>query len=433
MLSVDRYLCICHPFSRLLTVPRAKLLVLCIAFETFLESLVVTSSFEVRDKEVVDNSEADAPSTRFEADISTIPTYEYNTSSSSFSQAAAAEAAEATAGGRKQKACVNRSVCAENDASFVPLNLLMKLHVSSFVLSVVIASVLYTLIYFSVLQQRAKKRRMKSGVLYKNASAQSTSRTNCTNRTQKHENGALLGVKNGTPSETGPQLLEHLSPRNRSTPEAEGVDGSNGQYMAQENSTSDSGTGAAAGEPISGSSNALQTVGSNSAIAVLQQKDREDKSKSNRKQNLKANARSQRQQQKPTKTKRSSLRTASATLHQLSAPPTSRSASHDSAGLVTVSPRRRAAASAEASARLQNLRIALMLFVVTITFVVLYTPGTLFNMEIIDQEKLTFSGVLYYTYFAMNVCNPLIYCFMNKNFRAECTTFFRCKGSFRIR
>lgn len=63
---------------------------------------------------------------------------------------------------------------------------------------------------------------------------------------------------------------------------------------------------------------------------------------------------------------------------------------------------------------LANLRTALMLFVVTLVFIVTFTPGFLMTLD-----WLPFNMTIFYMYFANNCANPVIYSFMNRNFRAD--------------
>ena len=66
-----------------------------------------------------------------------------------------------------------------------------------------------------------------------------------------------------------------------------------------------------------------------------------------------------------------------------------------------------------------NLRTAFMLFVVTVAFVVSYSPAFLMALQI-----LTYNMIVFYMYFANNVVNPVIYAFMNKNFRDDLKKLF---------
>jgi cholecystokinin A receptor/hypocretin (orexin) receptor 2 len=61
-----------------------------------------------------------------------------------------------------------------------------------------------------------------------------------------------------------------------------------------------------------------------------------------------------------------------------------------------------------------NIKTALMLFVVTAVFVLVFLPAWLMAHEIIDYNR-----VIFYMYFAYNVANPIIYAFMNKAFRRQ--------------
>jgi len=63
---------------------------------------------------------------------------------------------------------------------------------------------------------------------------------------------------------------------------------------------------------------------------------------------------------------------------------------------------------------LANLRTAAMLFVVTVVFIATFTPGFLMSLD-----WLPWNMTVFYLYFANNVANPVIYSFMNENFRAD--------------
>lgn len=59
-----------------------------------------------------------------------------------------------------------------------------------------------------------------------------------------------------------------------------------------------------------------------------------------------------------------------------------------------------------------NMRTAVMLFVVTVVFMITFLPAWLMIMN-----WVTFSRSVFYLYFANNAANPVIYSFMNRNFR----------------
>jgi len=64
------------------------------------------------------------------------------------------------------------------------------------------------------------------------------------------------------------------------------------------------------------------------------------------------------------------------------------------------------------SACAANLRIAAMLGVVTVVFVLSFLPAWLISQGFVPPLM-----VIFYLYFANNAANPVIYSFMNKNFR----------------
>ena len=72
--------------------------------------------------------------------------------------------------------------------------------------------------------------------------------------------------------------------------------------------------------------------------------------------------------------------------------------------------------------RIANLKTAAMLFVVTVVFIVTYIPAFLMALRLIP-----YSMTVFYMYFANNVANPVIYSFMNRNFRNDLKKLFRFK------
>ena len=61
-----------------------------------------------------------------------------------------------------------------------------------------------------------------------------------------------------------------------------------------------------------------------------------------------------------------------------------------------------------------NIKTAMMLFVVTLVFIVSFLPSWLTAHEI-----LPFNYIVFYMYFSYNVANPVIYAFMNQTFRED--------------
>ncbi|KAL8558022.1 hypothetical protein ACOMHN_049283 [Nucella lapillus] len=77
---------------------------------------------------------------------------------------------------------------------------------------------------------------------------------------------------------------------------------------------------------------------------------------------------------------------------------------------------------------LANLRTAVMLFVVTVVFVLAFLPSWLMAHGVVH-----FHAVVFYGYFIYNVSNPIIYAFINPTFRKELKDVVRCHGLFRGR
>ena len=71
--------------------------------------------------------------------------------------------------------------------------------------------------------------------------------------------------------------------------------------------------------------------------------------------------------------------------------------------------------------RIANIKTAAMLFVVTLVFTVSFFPSLAMTLFI-----LPYNMTIFYVYFANNVANPVIYSFMNVNFRKRLALLF-CK------
>ena len=69
--------------------------------------------------------------------------------------------------------------------------------------------------------------------------------------------------------------------------------------------------------------------------------------------------------------------------------------------------------------RVANLKTAAMLFVVTVVFIVTFLPSFMMALQC-----LKYNMIVFYMYFANNVANPVIYSFMNKNFRDDLRKLF---------
>ncbi|KAL3862783.1 hypothetical protein ACJMK2_008731 [Sinanodonta woodiana] len=66
------------------------------------------------------------------------------------------------------------------------------------------------------------------------------------------------------------------------------------------------------------------------------------------------------------------------------------------------------------SDRLANIKTAMMLFIVTVVFIIAFLPAWLMAYRWLD-----FKIVVFYMYFVYNVANPVIYAFMNQMFRED--------------
>lgn len=69
--------------------------------------------------------------------------------------------------------------------------------------------------------------------------------------------------------------------------------------------------------------------------------------------------------------------------------------------------------------RVASLKTAAMLFVVTVVFVATFLPAFLMTVNLVPYRM-----IIFYMYFANNVANPFIYSFMNQNFRENLQRLF---------
>ena len=69
-----------------------------------------------------------------------------------------------------------------------------------------------------------------------------------------------------------------------------------------------------------------------------------------------------------------------------------------------------------------NIRTAVMLFIVTIVFLIAFLPAWL-----MAHELVTYNMIVFYMYFIYNVANPIIYAFMNNSFRDDLQNIFKRK------
>ncbi|XP_053379848.1 octopamine receptor Oamb-like [Mercenaria mercenaria] len=70
-----------------------------------------------------------------------------------------------------------------------------------------------------------------------------------------------------------------------------------------------------------------------------------------------------------------------------------------------------------------NIRTAVMLFVVTIVFLVAFLPAWLMSLQLMDYNQIVF-----YMYFMYHTANPFIYAFMNKSFRDDLGKVLKCQS-----
>lgn len=72
--------------------------------------------------------------------------------------------------------------------------------------------------------------------------------------------------------------------------------------------------------------------------------------------------------------------------------------------------------------RVANVKTAFTLFIVTLVFILAFLPSWLMALKIVRMQVIVF-----YTHYTYNVVNPLIYAFLNQNFKTELRRIFRCE------
>lgn len=74
--------------------------------------------------------------------------------------------------------------------------------------------------------------------------------------------------------------------------------------------------------------------------------------------------------------------------------------------------------------RVANIKTAGILFIVTIVFVIAFLPAWLMATRLIVPPNM----IIFYTYFIYNVANPVIYAFFNQSFQKEMKTVLKCSS-----
>jgi len=313
-IAVDRYFCICHPFSRLLTLRRARIVVLVLATFASLLGIVAALTHGVyqRDRVVANATEHGAVT----QSTVTLPVSRGNQSKVFHDET------------------VYTGFCEPNELilSTPFASAFQKCYTAVFVVCLGVVVVLYSVIYRSVLRQRHKRQEMKA------VSVRSyTSGGQCTAPTFTQEPPIAVRGRSGSASSASAQ---------------------------RDNQTEDAVCVEAAPEAVE-------------MVAVIESP---------------ANDR-----------------------------PAGEKCSHAAGPTVDAGVTAAAAAAAQTarSNRIANIKTAAMLFVVTLVFTVSFLPSLAMTVHL-----LPYNMTIFYVYFANNVANPIIYSFMNSNFRKRLVLLF---------
>ena len=318
-IAVDRYLCICHPFARLLTLRRARLVVCVLA--AFAGALGVVGGLT--------HSVYHRPPQRAQGDVANSTdsvTIIIATSKSSASAIAETEIGEAVYTGQ----CGPAHLILNKRFALA----FQKCYTSLFVVCLGVVVVLYALIYRSVLRQRQKRQRLRGGPVRLRGAPPSV----------QHTGGTLVPA------------ADNQSP-----------------------------------------AAAAAAVHDSGLLTVPQRHNDRDESEA-------------------------CLEAAeSACLHPTAV--VADTVVDKTIGEKASTDTTAAAAEAESARRnrIANIKTAAMLFVVTVVFAVSFFPALAMTVKL-----LPFHMIIFYMYFANNVANPVIYSFMNNNFRKQLVRLF-CK------
>lgn len=77
----------------------------------------------------------------------------------------------------------------------------------------------------------------------------------------------------------------------------------------------------------------------------------------------------------------------------------------------------------------KDIRTAFMLFVVSFLFIVFYLPSIVSTyLALFQIQNVTSNLYITYLYFSNSAINPIIYCFLNPNFRSDLLKLFFKRG-----
>ena len=315
-IAVDRYFCICHPFARLLTLRRARVVVLVLAAFASLLGIIGALTHSVYKRDSVTANTTENENDAITQPPVTLPVTSLNRSGIVYS-----------------------GYCEPTDLILSTRFALafQRCYTSIFVVCLGIVVVLYFLIYRSVLRQRHKRQKMKA------------------------------------------TALRSHTPKTTQKPQTETVD------LASSNSPT-----------------------AECEVATVRRRDNDDEAKA------------------CAETKPEALDMISVSEAAAAAAGVAKdkliNETRSEAGLANQTTAA-AAAAAEAARRdrIANIKTAAMLFVVTLVFALSFFPSLAMTVHI-----LPYNMTIFYMYFANNVANPIIYSFMNSNFRKRLVSLF-CK------
>ena len=331
-IALDRYFCICHPFLHVMTLRRAKIIVCLLASISLLMGVLV--GFLCIRVAPVDELKRSAKAM--------IAMHASNQSESQPMDAVTAIVGGSDGRSSKHYECIetdsyNRQGGYTPQWEQILYNVIQKVHITFFILCIVLVILLYILIYRSVLAMRNKRRLLKGKKvpLSKFQTSQPTA--------------PLLSTTEFVPKKASITISDcpKESPLLTSASEEHHADAKPNGGPAKENN-----------EPVS-----ILPIDPPEETAITDKKPcgRTFFSKKNSKKSVK------------TRDKQS----------------------------------------------LQNLKTAAMLFVVAIVFILTFVPAGL-----MANGFAKFNIVIFYMYYTNNAANPIIYCFMNKNFRDDLRKIF---------
>ncbi|KAL8574074.1 hypothetical protein ACOMHN_064272 [Nucella lapillus] len=433
-IAVDRYLCICHPFLHVLNVQRARIAVLCLALPAFTFGIITSMShgqFLMQKRLLINGTFLLGTNISKEKVVQPLfrPYSFLNVSDMAANMADGHLIEHVTLENdtglypvQMYKELVRNPECTMNDMYFSEnfQEWFHNIYTSCYVLCFITVMVLYVLIYKSIFTRRAMKAKRRKKNYYTSVAITDTHAP----APKTHNRGP------GTPAEADTVLSE-----------VNGNDNGGGTTAATTTTTTTTTTSTTTTTATATTTSSISSVQapttpvttttslttdeeegenvttSTSLMEPQQQEDggeeEEEEEEGEGKEGKKVEAGSDvSKSREPREKDANGARKFNGTTSATTAVATNTAGAGDNAaGEATRIPKRRGSATRDRNLY-ANIKTAMMLFVVTLVFIVAFAPACFMAHGIVPVQLNVF-----YMYFIYNVANPFIYAFMNQSFR----------------